>query len=58
MRTTCAPLQAKLDALVALGVSGDREKFVRAFVPLDLGEDDLTGFVRAARQTSRNVCND
>ena len=44
-RATNAALQAKLDALVVLGSAGDREAFVRAFVPLDLSEADLQGFL-------------
>lgn len=45
MKTTCEALQKKLDGLVALAAAGDREAFARAFVPLDLTEDELAGYV-------------
>eukprot|EP00321_Phaeocystis_globosa_P019173 CAMPEP_0118823840 /NCGR_PEP_ID=MMETSP1162-20130426/10179_1 /TAXON_ID=33656 /ORGANISM="Phaeocystis Sp, Strain CCMP2710" /LENGTH=136 /DNA_ID=CAMNT_0006754455 /DNA_START=49 /DNA_END=459 /DNA_ORIENTATION=- len=50
-RATNAALQAKLESLVVLGSAGDKggpaekEAFVRAFVPLDLSEADLQGFL-------------
>ena len=43
-RTKNSALQAKLDELVVLGGAGDKEAFVNAFVPLDLGDADLVGF--------------
>ena len=44
-RATNAALQAKLKALAVLGGSGDKEAFVRVFVPLDLSEADLQAFL-------------
>ena len=38
-------LQAKLDALVDLAVEGNKEAFVRAFVPLDLTDEELTNYL-------------
>ena len=43
--TTNAGLQARLDQLVVAIQAGDKEAFVRAFVPLDLSEQDLLGCV-------------
>merc|ERR1712216_820138 len=45
MQTRNADLQSKLDHLNALARQGNREAFVRAFVPLDLTEEDLQGFL-------------
>eukprot|EP00568_Trieres_chinensis_P006822 CAMPEP_0183299634 /NCGR_PEP_ID=MMETSP0160_2-20130417/6319_1 /TAXON_ID=2839 ORGANISM="Odontella Sinensis, Strain Grunow 1884" /NCGR_SAMPLE_ID=MMETSP0160_2 /ASSEMBLY_ACC=CAM_ASM_000250 /LENGTH=112 /DNA_ID=CAMNT_0025461915 /DNA_START=45 /DNA_END=383 /DNA_ORIENTATION=- len=43
--TSNAKLQEKLDQLVALATAGDKDAFVRAFVPLDLTEDELKGYL-------------
>jgi hypothetical protein len=56
-RTSNPALQAKLDSLAALAAAGDREAFARAFVPLDLSEEDLTRYVNDLRDdgTWRNL---
>eukprot|EP00615_Pteridomonas_danica_P002135 CAMPEP_0114359858 /NCGR_PEP_ID=MMETSP0101-20121206/23340_1 /TAXON_ID=38822 ORGANISM="Pteridomonas danica, Strain PT" /NCGR_SAMPLE_ID=MMETSP0101 /ASSEMBLY_ACC=CAM_ASM_000211 /LENGTH=112 /DNA_ID=CAMNT_0001503627 /DNA_START=262 /DNA_END=600 /DNA_ORIENTATION=+ len=38
-------LQRKLDELVVHGDSGDKASFVKAFVPLDLTEEDALGYL-------------
>eukprot|EP00617_Octactis_speculum_P020414 CAMPEP_0185747026 /NCGR_PEP_ID=MMETSP1174-20130828/5710_1 /TAXON_ID=35687 /ORGANISM="Dictyocha speculum, Strain CCMP1381" /LENGTH=141 /DNA_ID=CAMNT_0028422047 /DNA_START=25 /DNA_END=450 /DNA_ORIENTATION=- len=56
-------LQAKLMKLSRLAKQGEIEKFVRAFVPLDIGEadliayrDDLLNFPEEWANLSREVC--
>jgi len=44
-RTSSPSLQKKLEGLAALAAGGDREAFARAFVPLDLTEEDLNGYL-------------
>ena len=43
--STNAALMAKLAQLNSLAEAGNREAFARAFVPLDLSEDELMGYV-------------
>ena len=43
--TTSVTLQAKLNELNALAATGDKESFARAFVPLDLTEEDFQHFL-------------
>ena len=45
IKTTCAGLQAKLDALVGFIEAGNKDAFVRGFVPLDLSEEDTVAYV-------------
>jgi len=47
--TSNPTLQAKLDELMALAAADNREAFARAFVPLDLGEEDLVGYAEDLR---------
>lgn len=47
--STNAALQAKLAQLSTLATEGNREAFARAFVPLDLTEDELMGYVTDLR---------
>jgi hypothetical protein len=51
--TTNPALQAYLTQLVSLAEAGDREAFARAFVPLDLTEEDLMGYVTDLRQNEQ-----
>lgn len=51
--TTNPALQAYLTQLVALAEAGDREAFARVFVPLDLTEEDLMGYVTDLRQNEQ-----
>ena len=44
-KTSNAALQAKLNELNELAETGEKEKFVRAFVPLDLTEEELSGYL-------------
>eukprot|EP00947_MAST-08B_sp_MAST-8B-sp1_P002702 g2702.t1 len=44
-RTTIPELQAYLDSLVELASADKKEEFVRSFVPLDLTEEELLGFL-------------
>jgi hypothetical protein len=44
-RTSNLDLQKKLESLAALAAAGDREAFARAFVPLDLTEEDFAGYL-------------
>ena len=43
--TTNVALQAKLNELNALAAGGEKEAFARAFVPLDLSEQELLAFL-------------
>jgi len=43
-QTRVPGLQAKLDALAALGAADDVDAFVAAFVPLDLTADEAAGY--------------
>ncbi len=45
MVTTNAKLQEKLNQLAELGAANDKEAFVRAFVPMDLTEDELKDYL-------------
>lgn len=45
IKTTCAGLQAKLDALVGFIEAGNKDAFVRGFVPLDLSEEDTVAYL-------------
>ena len=47
--STNAALQAKFAQLSALAAEGNREAFARAFVPLDLTEDELMGYASDLR---------
>ena len=43
--STDPALRAKLEELSRLAVAGDKDAFARAFVPLDLTEEELVGYV-------------
>lgn len=45
MKTSNPALQLKLDELAALAAAADKEAFVKAFVPLDLSEAELNGYL-------------
>ncbi len=45
LQTSSTSLQAKLDQLVDLAQANDREGFVNQFVPLDLNESDVAGYL-------------
>jgi len=56
-RTKCEALQAKLEALVALGEAADVEAFVSSFVPADLPEDERAEFVERLRKNDNAELN-
>jgi hypothetical protein len=43
VKTTNVALQAKLNTLVDLIDAGDRDSFVKQFVPLDISDADVSG---------------
>eukprot|EP00960_Hanusia_phi_P026965 746552-Hanusia_phi.AAC.3 len=48
--TTNAKLQEKLDSLVEIMETEDIEKFVRAFVPLDLSEEEISDYLARLKE--------